>query len=169
MKDLLEKLITDCVELLRIYPFMKKPLDTSLTDTDIATPCLLLLTNNLNPIYHAPVNLHMGIMRNYRYIKNDGPDGVSYYYHDLRKNERIILRRQMVGGNDGPDGVSYYYHDLRKNERIILRRQMVGGSVTIWCSIGYKGRSEGLLAKEVYKDAKHYSSVRGWKQSILDA
>lgn len=30
-------------------------------------------------------------------------------------------------------------HDLKKDECIILRRQMKGVSVTYWCTIGYSG------------------------------
>lgn len=43
---------------------------------------------------------------------------------------------------DGPDGYLYYYHDLRKNERIMSRRQTGGGSVMIWHEVHYKERSE---------------------------
>lgn len=161
-----------------------------------------------------------------------------------KKWRKVIFSDEKKFNLDGPDGFSYYYHDLRKDERIMSRRQMGGGSVMIWCAIGYKGRSEvvfldgrinalkyrdllntqklcfqkiagrnfifqqdnapihtariiklwfetnstpvldwparspdlniienvwGLLAKEVYKDAKQYSSVRELKQSILDA
>lgn len=33
---------------------------------------------------------------------------------------------------DGPDGWSYYWHDIRKEERIFARRVQGGGSVMIW-------------------------------------
>lgn len=33
---------------------------------------------------------------------------------------------------DGPDGFHYYWHDLRKEEKCLSRRQNCGGSVMIW-------------------------------------
>ncbi|KAK2577631.1 hypothetical protein KPH14_012896, partial [Odynerus spinipes] len=43
---------------------------------------------------------------------------------------------------DGPDGWKYYFHDLRKNERILSRRQCGGGSVMLWAGISYNGKTE---------------------------
>ncbi|CAF4303451.1 unnamed protein product, partial [Rotaria magnacalcarata] len=38
---------------------------------------------------------------------------------------------------DGPDGFSYYWHDLRKEEEIFSTRSLGGGSVMIWASFGW--------------------------------
>ncbi len=46
---------------------------------------------------------------------------------------------------DGPDGWAYYWHDLRKNERIFTKRQHGGGSVMIWGGFGYSGQTHCLL------------------------
>jgi transposase len=74
-----------------------------------------------------------------------------------KKWRQIIFSDEKKFNLDGPDGFSYYYHDLRKDERIILRRQMEGGSVMIWYAIGYKGRSrvvflDGRINAMKYKD-----------------
>jgi IS30 family transposase len=59
-----------------------------------------------------------------------------------KKWRQVIFSDEKKFSLDGPDGVLYYYHDLRKDERIMTsRRQMGGGSVMIWCAIDYKGRS----------------------------
>ncbi|CAF2066970.1 unnamed protein product [Rotaria magnacalcarata] len=42
---------------------------------------------------------------------------------------------------DGPDGFSYYWHDLRKEEEIFSTRVQGGGSVVIWASFGWGGKS----------------------------
>jgi hypothetical protein len=60
----------------------------------------------------------------------------------VKKMETSNFADEKKFNLDGSDGISYYYHDLRKDEHIMSRRQMGGGSVMIWCAIGYKGRSE---------------------------
>lgn len=40
---------------------------------------------------------------------------------------------------EDPYGYSYNYHDLKRDEHIILRRQMGGSSVMHWCAVGYSG------------------------------
>ena len=42
---------------------------------------------------------------------------------------------------DDPDGFSYYWHDLRKEEEIFSSRPQGGGSVMIWASFGWVGKS----------------------------
>lgn len=43
---------------------------------------------------------------------------------------------------DGPDGWSYYFHDLRRSPLLQVRRQMGGGGVMVWAGIGYKGKTD---------------------------
>ncbi len=43
---------------------------------------------------------------------------------------------------DGPDGNSYYWHDLRKEQIFSKRRQQGGGSVMVWASFSGSGKSE---------------------------
>jgi len=43
---------------------------------------------------------------------------------------------------DGPDGFSYYWHDLRKEPLIFSKRQQGGGGVMIWASFAYNFKSE---------------------------
>lgn len=43
---------------------------------------------------------------------------------------------------DGPDGFQYYFHDLRKETKILSKRQQGGGSIMIWAAIGYNKKTE---------------------------
>ncbi len=42
---------------------------------------------------------------------------------------------------DGPDGFSYYWHDLRKEERYFSTLQKGGGGVMLWAAMSYYGLS----------------------------
>ncbi|CAK9819131.1 Transposable element Tc3 transposase [Anthophora quadrimaculata] len=53
--------------------------------------------------------------------------------------QKVVFSDEKKFNLDGPDGYSYYYHDLRKEERIFSRRQHGGGSVMIWGAISSKG------------------------------
>jgi len=64
----------------------------------------------------------------------------------IKKWRKVIFSDEKKINLDGPDGYSYYYHDLRKDERIMSRRQIEEGSAMNWCAIGYKGRSEVVFS-----------------------
>jgi transposase len=51
----------------------------------------------------------------------------------------VIFTDEKKFNLDGPDGWMYYYHDLRKEQQLLSKRQMGGGSVMIWAGIGYNG------------------------------
>lgn len=42
----------------------------------------------------------------------------------------------------GPDDWKYYFHNLRKDERILNCRQYDGGSVMLWAGIGYNEKTK---------------------------
>ena len=42
---------------------------------------------------------------------------------------------------DGPDGLKYYFHDIRKETISAIRLQMGGGSMIVWAGIGYFGKT----------------------------
>ncbi|CAF4387622.1 unnamed protein product [Rotaria magnacalcarata] len=44
---------------------------------------------------------------------------------------KVIWSDEKKFNLDGPDGASYYWHDLRKEEGIVLTRGQGGGSVMI--------------------------------------
>jgi transposase len=40
---------------------------------------------------------------------------------------------------DGPDGFAYYWHDIRKDEKVFSKRVQGGGSIMVWGCFGYNG------------------------------
>lgn len=61
--------------------------------------------------------------------------------HIRKKWRRIIFTNEKRFNLDGPYGLSYYFHDMRKEEQFLSRRQMRGG-VMILCGIGCYGKME---------------------------
>ena len=43
---------------------------------------------------------------------------------------------------DGPDRFAYYWHDIRREEKLFSRRQGGGGSVMVWGAFCFHGKSE---------------------------
>ncbi|CAK9804825.1 Transposable element Tc3 transposase [Anthophora quadrimaculata] len=77
--------------------------------------------------------------------------------------QKVVFSDEKKFNLDGPDGYSYYYHDLRKEERIFSRRQHGGGSVMVWGAISskgvvdlkvLKGRQNSKTYLEILKTAK---------------
>lgn len=56
--------------------------------------------------------------------------------------QSVIFSDEKKFNLDGPDGYSYYYHDLRKEEKILSRRHTGGGSVMVWAAIGYMKKTD---------------------------
>jgi transposase len=55
--------------------------------------------------------------------------------------QQVVWSDEKKFNLDGPDGFSYYWHDLRKEELIFSTRAQGGGSVMIWASFGWLGKS----------------------------
>jgi transposase len=55
---------------------------------------------------------------------------------------KVIFSDEKKFNLDGPDGFRYYFHDLRKDEKILSRRQAGGGTVMVWAGIGFKGKTD---------------------------
>lgn len=56
---------------------------------------------------------------------------------------------------DGPDGHSYYYHDLRKERRYLSRHHSRQGSVMIWGAISYYGQVHLAILEGKQTGAKY--------------
>ncbi len=55
----------------------------------------------------------------------------------------VIFSDEKKFNLDGPDGYSYYWHDLRKLQEERMSRVVGGGDVMIWAMVMYAGpRSE---------------------------
>lgn len=55
--------------------------------------------------------------------------------------KRIIWSDEKKFNLDGPDGLSYYWHDIRKEELYFSSRQRGGASVMVWAAFGFNGRT----------------------------
>ena len=56
-----------------------------------------------------------------------------------KRMEKVGFTDEKKFNLDGPDGYKYYFHDLRKEERFLSRRQCGGVSIILWGSISYNG------------------------------
>ena len=56
---------------------------------------------------------------------------------------------------DGPDGFSYYWHDIRKEKRIFLTRTGDGGSVMVWAAFSCTGKSSIGFCKPKMKSVDY--------------
>lgn len=80
-----------------------------------------------------------------------------YWKYKWRK---LIFSDEKKFNLDGPDGFSYYWHDLRTEEKIFGKRQSGGGSVMVWGAIGYlKKRPLSFISTRM--DAKQYQEMVG--------
>ena len=70
----------------------------------------------------------------------------------------VVFSDEKKVNFDGPDGLAYYWHDIRRDERIRMSRQVGGGSVMVWGAFSGKGRAE-LVVMRGMQDAKRYVKV----------
>lgn len=59
---------------------------------------------------------------------------------------------------DGPDGLSYYWHDLRREPRRFSKRQNGGGSVMVWAGLSFYGLTE-IVFLEGRQDSQCYCAT----------
>lgn len=48
---------------------------------------------------------------------------------------------------DGPDGIHYYWHDIRREKQILSRRGHGGASLLIWAAFGMKAKTKIVFVK----------------------
>ena len=69
-----------------------------------------------------------------------------------------MVQRQKKFNLDGPDGYSYYFHDIRKEEVILSRRNFGGGSVMVWGAFSSRGKSNLSITKSKI-DSMAYQTI----------
>lgn len=52
---------------------------------------------------------------------------------------KVVFSDEKKFNLDGPDGCAYYWHDLRKEEKIFSKRVQGGGSLMLWGCFGMNG------------------------------
>ena len=72
---------------------------------------------------------------------------------------KVVWSDEKKFSLDGPDGFSYYWHDLREEEEIFSTRAQCSGSVMIWASFGRSGKSS-ICFVDGRMNSKGYQEVR---------
>ncbi|KAK9506085.1 hypothetical protein O3M35_008083 [Rhynocoris fuscipes] len=64
------------------------------------------------------------------------------HIQDSKKWSSVIFSDEKKFNLDGPDGFNYYWHDLRKEKKMMSRRSHWGGGVMVWAAFNEKGKSQ---------------------------
>ena len=56
--------------------------------------------------------------------------------------QSVVFSDEKKWNLDGPDGLHYYWHDLRKEPQFFKKRQQGGGSVMTWAAFGAHGQTQ---------------------------
>ncbi|GJQ73778.1 hypothetical protein Trydic_g18718 [Trypoxylus dichotomus] len=67
---------------------------------------------------------------------------------------------------DGPDGFPHYWHDLRKEPKVISRRPQGGGGATVWGAIFYLGTVEIIFIEGSVNAQKYLEIIENVKGVI---
>jgi hypothetical protein len=71
---------------------------------------------------------------------------------------QVVFSDEKKFNLDGPDGLAYYWHDLRKEERSFMSRASGGGSVMVWAGFGFNDRTP-ILFMSGRQDSLKYQNV----------
>jgi transposase len=71
---------------------------------------------------------------------------------------QVIFSDEKKFNLDGPDGIKYYWHDLRKEPKLLSKRVHGGTSVMVWAGYCFYGKSE-LVLRECKGKADVYQQV----------
>lgn len=71
---------------------------------------------------------------------------------------RVVFSDEKKFNLDGPDGVTYYFHDLRKEEIFLERNHSKAGGIMVWGAISYYGTVE-LSFQNVRMTAVSYKAI----------
>ena len=71
--------------------------------------------------------------------------------------KQVLFSDEKKFNLDGLDGAAYYWHDLRKEEKIFSKRQQGGQSLMDWDGFDYRGQAnitfpEGRMNATDYED-----------------
>lgn len=72
----------------------------------------------------------------------------------------IVFSDEKKFNLDGPDGFQYYWHDLRKEEKVMSKRVHGGASVMVWAAFGFYGKTE-IVFRECKGDSSVYTTLLG--------
>jgi hypothetical protein len=70
----------------------------------------------------------------------------------------VIFSDEKKFNLDGPDGLHHYWHDIRKEPKILSNRVQGGGSVMVWAAFGFGGQTE-IIFIDTRMDSKTYQEL----------
>ena len=71
---------------------------------------------------------------------------------------RVVFSDEKKFNLDGPDGLQYYWHDLRKEPQYFSKRAQGGGSVMVWAACAANGKTN-LVFINGKIDSKKYQDI----------
>lgn len=69
---------------------------------------------------------------------------------------------------DGPDGYAFYFHDLRKEEKFLVRRHSRAGGVMVWGAISYNGQIDLIFISGRHTSNDYIEVLRSAKLKIIE-
>jgi len=71
---------------------------------------------------------------------------------------KVVFSDEKKFNLDGPDGFAYYWHDLRREEKVFSKRQNGGGSVMVWGGFSFNGKT-ALAILDGNQNAEDYTNT----------
>lgn len=78
---------------------------------------------------------------------------------DNNKWDNVIFSDENKFNLDGPDNLAFYWHDLRKEERIFSRCQKGGGGTMVWGAYSSNGQTELAFLEGNVKSVKYTTTL----------
>ena len=80
--------------------------------------------------------------------------------------QNVIFSDEKKFNLDGPDGFKYYFHDLRKEPRVLSRHHSTLGSVMVWGAISYYGTVDLIVVDGRQNAGKYLNLLKETKSKI---
>lgn len=80
----------------------------------------------------------------------------------------VVFTDEKMFNLDGPDRLDYYFHDLRKEERTLVRRQPGGSSATVWGAITSKGPVDLVILSGRQTSKDYLELLKPQKLKIIE-
>ena len=72
---------------------------------------------------------------------------------------KVVFSDEKKLNLDGPDGLRYYWHDLRQEKEVMSKRGFGGGSVMVWGAFGYFGKTDIVPLRGAQNSLKYQDTL----------